>query len=304
MKSQISNMIKAGSVSVLATVLLVGCNGDDDPGTGTMSLAITDAPVHNAEEVWVQFSGITVKRQNAEPEDIDFNGEVIDMDLMALTGSNSADLLNEEEMIAGSYNWIRLNVNADLDGEFDSYVITKEGAMVELEVTSQQGLQLSSGFVITENQNTSFIIDWDLNQGLTAPENQDGWKLRPSLRITDETEYGTISGSVAEGLLTAEGCTSNMAEDTGNNVYIYEGADVTPDDVDLGDGNPVATGAVTQDVNGFYTYSVTYLSPGEYTVAVTCQGLDDFPGEENDIAFAATGNATVTDGEETQVDFE
>ncbi|MBD3647561.1 MAG: DUF4382 domain-containing protein [Pseudomonadales bacterium] len=303
MKTQLKHSIKAGVIAALALGLLSACNDDDSPETGTMSLAVTDAPVHNAAEVWVQFSGITVKRPNAEPQDIDFDGDVIDVDLMALTGSNSQDLLNEEEMIAGPYNWIRRNVNADLDGELDSYVMTDEGEMVELEVVSQQGLQLSSGFTITANQHTSFIIDWDLNQGLTAPLNQEGWKLRPSLRITDETEYGTIAGTVDEGLLTAEGWTSNMAEDIGNEVYIYEGADVTPDDIDLGEGNPVATGDITQDMNGFYTYSVTYLSPGEYTVAVTCQGLDDIPDEENDIAFAGVQNATVVDGEEEEVNF-
>lgn len=299
-----NRIIQKGLIILGSLALLAACNdnGTTAPATGTLSLAITDAPVHNADEVWVQFTGVTVKPQEGQPIDIEFD-EPMDIDLLSLTDANTATLLNGEEFQAGSYNWIRLHVNADADGEFDSYVMTDLGEMIELAVVSQQGLQLSSGFTITQNQETSFIIDWDLNMGLTAPVGRDAWQLRPSLRIVDETAFGEISGTVANALVESDTCDNDLVADTGNAVYIFEGADATPDDIDEADAEPLVTGEVKQDQNGNYTYMVTFLSPGDYTVAFTCQGLADDPATEDDIAFDAVSNATVSDGEETVVDF-
>lgn len=293
-------------IGAMATGLfLAGCgsgSSDSAPATGTLTLGITDAAVTSATEVWVEFSGVMVKPREGEPIEIEFD-EARSVDLLSLDGPQTETLLDGEEMQAGEYNWIRLEVNADLDEELDSYVMTDQGEMVELEVTSQRGLQLVSGFTITQNQDTSFIVDWDLRRGLTAPANQDGWKLTPALRIIDSTEFGDIAGTVAEDLVTAGSCTNDLAEDTGNAIYIYEGVDITPDDIDQGEIDPVATGAVKQDENGFYTYSITFLSPGDYTVAFTCQALDDDADTDDDIAFDGVANASVEDGEETVVDF-
>jgi hypothetical protein len=307
------------SLLFLSVVLVSACGGGGGgevapelPSTGSLSVAITDAPVHDVAEVNVQFTGVSVKP--ADGNAIDFTFDVPkDINLLALTDANSADLLNGERLEAGAYNWIRLQVNAEADGVPDSFVIVDAGGgMVELVVPSQRGLQLSSGFTITRNQTTSFIIDWDLNKGLVAPSGQGNsagstvWKLRPSLRITDLTSFGSISGVVANTLVDADSCTTNPAEDAGNSIYIYEGADVTPDDIHTDDegipinavGAPLATAQVKMTENGGYDYLATFLAPGDYTVAFTCQGLDDTSEEDDPIVFSATANATVVDDEE------
>lgn len=290
--------------ALLSLTFLTACGGssssDPEPATGTLTVGVTDAPVSDVDQVVVEFSGVTVKPREGEQITIEFD-EPNSVDLLALDGPQTETLLDGEEMDAGEYNWIQLEVNA-VEGTQDSFVITDTGQQIELEVPSG-GLRLVSGFTITQNQETSFIIDWDVRQGLTAPANQDSWKLTPALRIIDSTEFGDIAGTVAVGLVEDGSCTNDLAEDTGNAVYIYEGLDVTPNDIDQTDDDPVATGGVTQDENGNYTYSVTFLSPGDYTVAFTCQADDDEPDTEDDITFAGSANATVEDGEETVVDF-
>jgi len=67
--------------------------------------------------------------------------------------------------------------------------------------------------------------------------------------------------------------------------------------------DPVVTGIVQQDQNGAYTWSVTFLSPGDYTVALTCQALDDDAATDDEIVFGDSLNASVTDGRDTVVDF-
>lgn len=163
-----------------------------------------------------------------------------------------------------------------------------------------------SGFTITANQNTSFVIDWDLRKGLTDPVGRDGLFLRPALRIVDMTEHGSIAGSVADPLVNDMSCVNDLAEDKGNLVYVFEGPDAVPADISGSEQDPLATGIVRQDPDAAsaYTYSVAFLSPGEYTVAFTCQGLDEDPEVLDGLAFSAAQNAVVSDGEETIVDFE
>jgi hypothetical protein len=299
--------MRAALPGLLATsalaVALAGCSGGGgSTPQGALSLSITDAPVHNVDEVWVQFSGITVNPRQGNSVEIVFPAP-IQVDLMALAGENSTMILNGAALDAGEYNWIRLDVDADADAVLDSYVMTDTGEMIELELTNPRGLQLSSGFTITQGTTTSFIVDWDLNQALTAPEDRESWLLRPSLRITDESQYGTIIGVVADALLTDPSCTNDLAEDAGTTVYLFEGAGRTPDDIDGDEGDPLTTAPVTQGPGGDYGYLVAYVPPGEYTLALSCQALDDVPDSDQDILFARSVNVTVVDDRDSFVDF-
>lgn len=298
----------ATTVSLLL-LMIAGCSGGGGGGgseqveVGFVNIAITDAPVDTATEVWVEFSGISLKPRDTGTLDFEFD-EPLRIDLLSLGGENTSPLLNNQSVPTGAYNWIRLDVNADADGIFDSYVMTDTGEMVELLVTSQQGLQLVSGFTVTSGQSSNFVIDWDLRKGLTMPNGQDQeWKLRPALRITDMMESGTISGMVDEGLLSGDPCTSDLAEDTGNSVYIFAGHDATLEDIHTVESDPVTTAAVTQDENGTYSYSAAYMSTGDYTVAVTCQALDDDPETDDSLEFSPSQNVSVTDGEDSTADF-
>jgi hypothetical protein len=301
--------------ALLALGIVAGCGGSSSGGSsGALSLALTDGPVDGVGAVVVEFTGVTLKPQGGTAFDVPFDVPLA-IDLKALHSGNSELVLDGEAVPAGEYEWVRLNVNADFDNVLDSYVTEEGGGQVELRVPSgdNSGLKLVSGFAIVAGGEASFVIDWNLRQGLVEAPGQQGYKLQPALRIIDMQEYGAIAGTVATSLVTAEACTSDPNTGEGNAVYIYAGAGVTPDDIDGNDPEPLATAEVRLDnSSGNHEYVAPYLAPGAYTVAFTCMAGDDsvpdgdLPNQDTDdaIAFTAGIDATVTDGNTTTVNIE
>ena len=167
----------------------------------------------------------------------------------------------------------------------------------------QNGLKLVSGFTVTQNQSTNLVIDWDLRKALSDPGGKPGLHLRPALRVTDMASYGTLAGTVAEALVTDANCSNDLAAQTGNAVYIYNGVTDAPGDIADAENDPLLTATVTQDGAGVYTFEVTFLSVGTYTAAFTCQANNDDSEIDDDIVFSAPQSFVIEDGVTTIVNF-
>lgn len=229
------------------------------------------------------------------------------MNLLTLTFDDPQMLLDGEQVPAGFYEQIALHVNAEHDGTLDSFVRTTEGGQEEIEIFvpsgTQTGLKLVDGVTITADQETRFYIDWDVRLALVDPPGLPGWILRPTLRVM--TLFGTLSGTVEPSLVMAPSvCVNDLSADSGNAVYIYEQFDFTmqdPDDIDGAGPTPIATATVTQDAGGTYSYEV-FLSPGDYTVAFTCQA-DAEAGADESIEFVGATHVSITNGATQEVSF-
>lgn len=281
-----------------------GGDGLSSARDGRIAIGITDAPIDDVLEVNVQFTGVTLKPASGDPIEIEFD-QPRDIDLLSLTNGTTAELLPETVVPAGEYNWIRLAVNAQFDNVFDSYAVLPIG-QAELQVPggSQTGLQLVSGFTVLAGSQTNLVIDWDLRQALVDPVGQPGLFLRPALRITDMAEYGDLEGIVAPALIQDVSCSNDLAADTGNAVYLYTGAGVTPGDIADASEPPFTTAMVEQDIaSGEYVYRISFLPPGDYTAAFTCQASDDLADTDDDIEFAATQDVTIETDATTVADF-
>lgn len=80
------------SVSALAFLSVLGLAACDSGGddTGSVSVGVTDAPVDGATNVWVEFTGVTLKHKHEGKGEISFDfttPRVID--LLALQGDAS-----------------------------------------------------------------------------------------------------------------------------------------------------------------------------------------------------------------------
>ena len=279
-----------------ALVALGGCS-DDGVGTGLLSLAVTDAPVDDATAVVVQFTGVEVKPADGAARTFAFEAPR-QIDLLALTGTDSELLLDEVEVPSGRYNWVRLAVDANEDGVTDSYIDLEDGSRHELEVPSgdETGLKLNTGFVVPAGGAASFTLDFDLRKSVHEPMDAgDSFKLRPVLRIVDNARVGGIAGAV-DPALVGDGCAPAL--------YVYAGGGVTPDDVDGADPEPVSSAIPELNAStGNYDYAIGFLSEGPYTVTFTCDADEDDPATSQDLAYTATQDAAVVAGETTTVNF-
>lgn len=284
-----------------AVLALAACNADNGTETGSMTLQITDAAVESASEVNVRFTGVTLLHESESPQRIDFD-EARTIDLLALQGSNFDTLLDGQSVTAGRYNQIRLHVEAARN-TIDSYIVVND-AQHSLYVPSgaQSGLKLVSGFDVPVNGSASFTIDFDLRKSVINPPSGGDYFLKPALRLVDNSEIGHIDGNVRPD--DFENCAN---EDDQYAVYVFEGADAEPVDVNINrdddEANPLTSAQVAFE-DGSYSYSVGFLNAGDYTLALTCEPGADDPEQDDDLAFVAEQNVTVSAGERTQSDFE
>jgi hypothetical protein len=287
-------------------ILLAGCGGSSGSAdTGYLSLGISDGPIHSALKVCIEFNGVELKGQGpAEYIPVD---PPISVNLLDFQGNNAAPLLASEELPAGNYQWMRLDISADRGGnggtgDTGGAACDGEGSYIAIDTetrhniyvpsSAMNGLKLVGGFTIPTNGTANFTADFDLMKSVTAPPGLDPDVLmRPVIRLVNNLEAGTLTGQVANVLAEAEACEPA--------VYLFNDG-VTPNGIEDGvddSEDPVATALVeaqTQaDESVEYHYTIGFLLDGEYEAAFTCNGTDFEPVDGYPATIIANELATV-----------
>ncbi|MDH3450209.1 MAG: DUF4382 domain-containing protein [Gammaproteobacteria bacterium] len=338
------------SMLVASALLLNACGSGTDPatsdndgsgGTGSLSVGITDAAIDEVSAVNLRVLALQLRRQDDDAKDAieidlrDPDGNALEFNLLDYQEGETFPLFNDERVPAGVYAHARLvleapaktpKVCAGQDPEGGSHVIRKADGPVPIFVPSgsNNGVKLVSPFRVPRDGEAAVVIDFDLRQALHRPSGQHCYFLRPTFRVEAVKDTGRIVGTVQPSMLDgSNGLCSDDDPMSYNAVYVYRGADKTPGDIDAvddaddddGQADPMATATVKlDDVTGDYEYVVGFLSPGNYTLAFTCQAdLDRIPNSEgstddekqanDDIVFQDAQNAVVEAGKTTVVPF-
>jgi hypothetical protein len=288
--------------------------------------------------VLVEFTGVSVKPAEGSAIDLPLDGAshqtcldlladegpgaappgeptVRCIELKELQGTDTASLLQGVSLEAGKYNWLRLDVNAER-GVMDSIIVVDGDEWESLYVPSgsQSGLKLNTGFTILAGGSHNFVIDFDLRKSVNNPQGFADYRLKPSLRLIDMAESGTIFGTVDGSLLVTsdpdnEACSGDVNTGDGFAVYVYEGdVDVEKIGDEGSDNAPLTSAAVNYNGDpGQWEYEVGFLAaPQDYTVVFTCQAADDDNAvADEDIAFVTSADspASVTVDGNAEVNF-
>lgn len=285
---------------ILAATLcgLTACGGSGGAGSSQMKLSVADAPVDGAQAVVVKFTGVELTGNGGNPVTINF-AQPKTIDLLKDSGTASA-MLFDQPIPAGNYGQIRLMVVAD-GNPSNSYITLSDGTQHALQVPSgsESGYKLVSGFTVPSSGVVDYTIDFDLRKDLTCPAGQAPvCTLKPADRLIDNTAVGNIQGAVSN-VLIPDGCSPG--------VYLYSGIVTAPEDMNStapsSDTNqPINSRVPVANSQPPYYYQFTFLPPGSYTVAFTCQAATDDPDKaDSTVTFApvktgisVTANMTTT----------
>ena len=263
---------------------------------GRLSLGIGDAPVDGATEVVIVFTGIEL-HSNGETRSIDF-AEPREIDLLAYQNGATVNLLENEVVDAGEYQWMRLKVLAEPNQSDGSFILFDSGEQFPLFIPSgsETGLKINRPFQVAAGGITRLVADFDLRKSIIAPPGQQpNYLLKPVLRLMDQLEIGDIAGEVDLAALAVEqlGAAATAADCDGG-IYLFSGSDVTPDDADgdAADGaDPVVFQPLVFDgLEPVVPYQFAMVEAGSYTVAATCDfGVDASPEASEYDPGAASG---------------
>lgn len=273
--------------SALCMVLLLASAGCSDgssnganstsiaPDSGFVTLGITDAPVDDAAEIVVVVTGVELQRSPESTITINFDTPKR-IDLLRYRDVASFNLLDNQAVLPGNYQWLRLRITAEENLQSGSYIKLRDGRQFPLYIPSgaETGLKLSKPFVVAQRATTRLMIDFDLRKSVVAPPGQSpNWILKPSLRLVDLLEVGALKGTVDIAALALAQQTTVANCKPG--VYVHEGSSVTPDDMDgvaTHGVDPLIYQPLTPAAPGApVNYSFQFLAAGDYTVAATCQ---------------------------------
>jgi len=292
-------------IPVLASALLLaacgGGGGGGSSGTTSFSLAVTDAPVDDATNVSVAFTGVDIQRSSGQWMTFDFDTPKT-INLLALQGGGR-EFLFDGGIPADCYQEIRARISSDAQAH---HLEEKTGGTryMHLDPGYQEGLQVHHEFCITQGVPMDLTIHFDLRKSLHCPDGGGDCTLRPVLHLIDDATACRISGAVDPSHISAH----NASCAGGDVVYVFEGHDVTPCDVCEGDqcagasscsASPITTAMVNLDPRtGDYVYTAAYLGAGNYTVAFTCDAQDDQPDTHESLQFVGHSNESCSAGED------
>jgi hypothetical protein len=301
--------LRMAALACLALPLAACGGGGSASAPATLNLGVTDGPVASASAVVITFTGVQLQPSGGG-QAVTFNFSTPQsIDLLNEQDGNEASLLSGASVPAGNYAWIRLLLNVGTNGTVANSYIEINGAQYPLIIPSgaQTGLKLVQGFTMTANQVANFTVDFMLQQSITAPPGQTSggvqdYILKPALRLINNVQAGTISGTVALATLQ-----SNAACLSG-----YNGSGPLPNaQVDIFSGSvtpsssltPVVEPQITLSASGSYSYDQPFLLAGAYTVAVACTSTSS-TGATSVTFIPSTGtSATVTANQTTTVNF-
>ena len=200
-------LLWSGAVS--AAAILAACGGGSGGGnaaaTGTLKVALTDAPACGYDNVWVTVTKVRVHRsETANDADADWSEVLVDpagsgrrIDLLELQNGVLAEL-GQTSLPAGHYSQVRLVLADNKDVANANELVlssTKERVLLDTPSAQQSGLKLKHGFDVEANTEADVVLDFDACRSIVKAGNSGKYNLKPVIAVLPVLT-GSINGAV------------------------------------------------------------------------------------------------------------
>lgn len=183
------------SLIVLAALTACGGGGDDagEPlvgTTGTLRLALTDAPACGFDNVFVTVEKVRVHASaNAQPADGGWTDIALAtpqrVDLLSLT-NGAMTALGQAQLPAGTYQQLRLVLAANTTANpLANAVVPTGGSAQAVDTPSalQSGIKLNANLTVAADKVADFAIDFDACRSFVKAGNSGKVLLKPVLSV-------------------------------------------------------------------------------------------------------------------------
>ncbi|MEP6872807.1 MAG: DUF4382 domain-containing protein [Burkholderiales bacterium] len=190
------NILQVGTALVVAaSIAVAGCGGGEGDGggiggTGTLRLAITDAPSCGYDAVNITIEKVRVN-QSVDAADGDTGWSEITMnpakriDLLTLSNGVLQDL-GQTSLPAGKYTQLRLVLAANGGATpLANSVVPTGGAETALTTPSaqQSGIKLNTDINVASDQVADFVLDFDACKSVVKRGNSGQYNLKPVISV-------------------------------------------------------------------------------------------------------------------------
>jgi hypothetical protein len=192
-----------------AFVAACGGGGGGSDATGTLRLALTDAPACGYDNVWVTVEKVRVHKSGSADDNASGWSEVAlatpqRIDLLEYTNGVTLPL-GETQLPAGTYTQMRLVLGANGNAApFANAIMPTGGEETALDTPSgqQSGLKFNVNMTVPENQVANFVLDFDACRSFVRAGNSGKYLLKPVITVIPVlSDAGQrIVGYVDEGL--------------------------------------------------------------------------------------------------------
>lgn len=299
-------------LAMLGTLTACGGGGSSGP-TSSLSVSLADAPMSatGVQSVFITVTGVDVQPTNGSTMKSFALMSPLTVDLLTLQKGNVASLVNAASVPAGSFDWIRLDLDTSAGKNYvlvcsDGTTTCTSPNNIPLTIPSgaETGLKIVRGFTMPVNGAIHLVVDFNVNSSIVPIPNSTSWHLKPTLRVVQTDTVGSIEGTISAAALQAAKFSKTACSATNlPAVYVYSTqsatVNVTPDDIFTGTEEttetvvqPVVTQLTTYNMaDGSAGFNIQWLASdsgyNEYTVAFTCDP-DDPSVDESAIVPPAT----------------
>jgi len=299
-------------LALLGTLTACGGGTDSSGPTSSLNVSLTDAPMSRAGvvSVFITVTGVEVQPANGSAMSFPMMNPLT-VDLLSLQKGNLASLVNAASVPAGSYGWIRLDLDTSAGKNYvlvcsDGTTTCASPSNIPLTIPSgaETGLKIVRGFTMPVNGAIHLVVDFNVDSSIVPIPNSASWHMKPTLRVVQTDTVGSIAGTIGAAALQAAKSSVTACSATNlPTVYIYSTqsatTNVTPDDIFTGTEEttetavqPVTTQLTTYNMaDGSASFNIQWLASDSgynyYTVAFTCDP-DDPSVDESAIVPPAT----------------
>jgi len=305
---RLGQLLTVGSVCLLLGACRCGfdCDRDDNGGSGgasTFSLGISASSIEGIRAALLQIDRVTLRHAGADDVVIDsFTVDDLDLvasdtlriDLLAYRGVQQLVVIKDLVIDSGSYSEIVLDVSS---GDINqSYVEEAGGAVRELNVAASQlslpGFSIGAG---KEQITTVFTLGMALQRSSSESYLLSGSGARSVDNDIDSRVFGSVDTTLFDA---GDICIEKTDPLAGNLVYLFRGHNLTVSELGdvftSGSTTPVdddaiapysVTSLVRNETTGAYEYAFGYLPGDDYTLAFSCNALEDDPVDLDGIAL-------------------